>query len=236
MTMTTVPPEVIEPIRVELRKLVDAPDLDKSLVAIAKLAKRAKDLFMVLKDPVHATVGPRSPFMMMGNTGTNEEEEDPNSGSSPVIWPNAAETFGAKAIRELVGALPAITSMQRDTPEALVRAIADARIRGLTDVSAELEMRLVQKRLDGDRPVDPTAITRKKGSLLAPRPLVAGLATGLGVQEAMDGKGDSALAAAMEVFEEPSNGALGMGLPPTVEDYLAAAVDVDDAVPKDPVP
>jgi hypothetical protein len=215
MTMTTVPPEVIEPIRVELRKLVDAPDLDKSLVAIAKLAKRAKDLFMVLKDPVHATVGPRSQFMM----NNSEESDDLESASTGVLFsPNTAETFGAKAIRELVGALPAITSMQRDTPEALVRAIADARIRGLTDVSAELEMRLVQKRLDGDRPVDSTAITRKKGSLLAPRPLVAGLATGLGVQEAMDGKGGSALAAAMEVFEEK---------PITVDDYLLSVPKED---------
>jgi len=50
----------------------------------------------------------------------------------------ASETYGVKAVRELMDALGKHQSKQNETPLALVRALAEARDLGLTDVVKEL--------------------------------------------------------------------------------------------------
>ncbi len=151
--MNTLPTELVESIRSELLKLVQAPDIDKNLVAIGKLSQRARDLFMVLKNPEAAIKGNR-----WQSSGMSEESSDGGSvfnGSNTVGMPNGStETFGAKAIREIIGALPSLMNAQNETPSSLVIAASIARDRGMTDLSAEIERKLVGHTLEGDRPVD----------------------------------------------------------------------------------
>lgn len=145
--MNTLPTELVESIRVELLKLVQAPDIDKNLVAIGKLSQRARDLFMVLKNPEAAMKSKRG--YQYG------DESESSEGPNVMGMPNgSSETFGAKAIREIIGALPGIMNAQNETPSSLVIAASIARDRGMTDLSAEIERKLIGRTLDGDRPVD----------------------------------------------------------------------------------
>jgi len=148
--MNTLPTDLVESIRAELLKLVQG-DLDKNLVAIGKLSSRARDLFMVLKNPEAAVKGRR--------ISSYEDGEDSYSSSGTVMsnpgsLNGSAETFGAKAIREIIGVLPSLLSMQNETPSSLVIAASIARDRGMTDLSAEIERKLVGRVLEGDRPID----------------------------------------------------------------------------------
>jgi hypothetical protein len=54
----------------------------------------------------------------------------------------ASETYGVKAVRELMDALSKHQSKQNETPFALVRALAEARDLGLTDIVTELSAKL----------------------------------------------------------------------------------------------
>jgi len=152
--MNALPTEFVDSIRAELLRLVQG-DLDKNLVAIGKLSARARDLFMVFKNPEAAVKGRRRQY----SSDEDSEDSDSMSGySSGALVPNpnmsSAETFGAKAIREIIGAIPGIMNSQNETPSALIIAASIARDRGMIDLSAEIEKKLVGRALDGDRPVD----------------------------------------------------------------------------------
>ena len=129
-------------IRKELRRLIDEPDLD--LGRIGHMALQADDLLVFTSTPEDVMRGKQ--------TIPNGIAWDPNlSGASPM---SSAETYGATVIRELVPALKSMLQGQKETPDALVYAIATARREGMTDLAAELEHKLVGKRLDGKRPVE----------------------------------------------------------------------------------
>jgi len=151
--VNALPTALVDSIRDELLRLVQG-DLDKNLVAIGKLSARARDLFMVFKNPEAAVKGRRQQY------SSDEDGEDSYSSgysSGGVLMPNpqtSAETFGAKAIREIIGAIPGIMNSQNETPSALIIAASLARDRGMIDLSAEIEKKLVGHALDGDRPID----------------------------------------------------------------------------------
>ena len=128
---------LIEAIRKELRRLIDAPDLD--LGRIGHMALQADDLLSFTSTPEDVMRGKQIP-------GAPLEPNFANVGS--------AETYGATVIRELVPALKGMMQGQKETPESLTWAIATARRAGMTDLSAELEQKLVGKKLDGERPVE----------------------------------------------------------------------------------
>jgi hypothetical protein len=128
---------LIEAIRKELRRLIDAPDLD--LGRVGHMALQADDLLSFTSTPEDVMRGKQSPGAPI----------EPNLGSM-----SSAETYGATVIRELVPALKSMMQGQKETPESLTWAIATARRAGMTDLAAELELKLVGKKLDGERPVE----------------------------------------------------------------------------------
>jgi len=125
-------------IRKELRRLIDAPDLD--LGRIGHMALQADDLLAFTSTPEDVMRGKQA----------MENGLNPNIGTTM----SGAETYGATVIRELIPALKGMMQGQKETPESLTYAIATARRHGMMDVAAELELKLVGKKLDGQRPVE----------------------------------------------------------------------------------
>jgi hypothetical protein len=132
---------LIQAIRKELRRLIDEPDLD--LGRIGHMALQADDLLSFTSTPEDVMRGKQAPTIPVA--------WDPNLGGGVM---SSAETYGATVIRELVPALKSMLQGQKETPDALVYAIATARREGMTDLAAELEQKLVGKRLDGKRPIE----------------------------------------------------------------------------------
>jgi hypothetical protein len=79
-----------------------------------------------------------------GDESSEDADEDTQNlfGAEPPAWntqtspPN--ETFGARMIREIMAALPLIVSSQKQTPEAMVLAIASAEREGMPKLAAKL--------------------------------------------------------------------------------------------------
>ena len=132
-------------IRKELRRLIDAPDLD--LGRIGHMALQADDLLSFTSTPEDVMRGKQTPVPPIG------WDTNPNLGGASMAT-TGAETYGATVIRELVPALKSMMQGQKETPESLTYAIATARRHGMMDVAAELELKLVGKKLDGKRPVE----------------------------------------------------------------------------------
>lgn len=65
------------------------------------------------------------------------------AGYPSVSLGGGVETFGAKLIRELIEIVPAVLQKQHETPTALVRAIAEAKEAGLTEIAKTLEQKLI---------------------------------------------------------------------------------------------
>lgn len=135
------PKSIIEAVRKELRKLLDAPDLEDRLGEIGRAALQADDFVMCFRAPevrMHAEHKITLPGV--------------------VSSPTNAETYGATVIREVMAAARdwKTTEAQRDfdKPTEIILAMTAARQAGMTDVSAELEKKLLGKQLNGPRPVD----------------------------------------------------------------------------------
>jgi hypothetical protein len=149
--MGEVPEALVESVRAELTKLVQG-DLDKNLIAIGKLAARARDLFIVFKNPEAAVRGRRNPVVY---SSSDDYSDSDGNGSNAVFManPGQAETFGAKAIREIIGALPSVLNAQNETPSSIIIAASIARDRGMTDISEALEKKaprvLARRRASG---------------------------------------------------------------------------------------
>ena len=148
---TTIPAALVEGVRAELKRLIEEPDLDKNLLSIEQIVHRTRELFVAFKAP--AARPRRNAKMYLSSPGYDSDDGEAMM-SDPYgnLAPNP-ETFGAKTLREIMALVPSLLQAQRETPQALVNAIADARRAGLADVSAELEQRLLNKKLDGARPV-----------------------------------------------------------------------------------
>jgi hypothetical protein len=139
LPVVTVQSNVVESIREVLLALVRKPDLDAHLGQIARAARQADDLLVVIKAPEAVM---RDEHALLGVTAT----------TVPAIA-TGPETYGASILRQLIPALQDFRKAQNETPEAMVHAITLARRNGMTDVAAELEKKLTGKPLDGARPV-----------------------------------------------------------------------------------
>ncbi len=140
------PNHLVEAIRKELIVLVKMPDLAAHLGTIARMARQADDLLVVVKAPEAVM---RDEHAILGATAI----------TVPAVAANGAETYGASILRQLIPALQSYQKAQHETPEALVHAITLARRNGMTDVAAELEKKLTGKPLDGERPVKSDVFT-----------------------------------------------------------------------------
>ena len=133
---------LIEALREKLRALVDEPDLAKNLSTIASFANGASQTLRFLS-PLVATPLPQS--MSGGIWGGGNVA---SLGMAPAgidvasLYPERAETFGAKFVREAVASLPQVVAAMQESPEAFVKAIAQARALGMPDVAKRLEARL----------------------------------------------------------------------------------------------
>lgn len=131
------PKHLVASIRKVLRELVEKKDLDQYLGEIGRFAMQADDLLMHVKSPE---------AVMKTEHGVTV----PIAATSPMSGP---ETYGANIIRQIIPLLQQYQHAQKETPEALAYALVTARRAGMTDVSAELEKKLLGKSLDGKRPI-----------------------------------------------------------------------------------
>jgi len=148
MTPQTVPISIAESIRTELLRLIQDPDLEKNLPAIERVAQRSVELFLAFKSP-EAKVRRRRGTTVYASPPSIEDLGGDDDSSY-----NAAETFGAKAIRELLATLPNLIRMQKETTSELVHALVAARGAGDLQIAAELEIKLFGKTLP-PRPLSP---------------------------------------------------------------------------------
>lgn len=136
------PSHVVEAIRIELKKIVDDPDLENRLDELGRIANQSCDLLSCLKSPEavmrheHRIIGG---MPVGGGLG----------GGMAMAAPGNAETYGAQILRQLVPALMEYQRASKETPERLTEALATARREGMTDVADELEKKLLGKVLDG---------------------------------------------------------------------------------------
>lgn len=135
------PKHLIAAVRKELRRLIELPDLDANLGLIGRFANQADDMLMCVKAPVAVMRG-------------EHEVTVPGVADAP----GNVETYGATFLRTILAQISASQSATLQSPEALVGAIAAARRDGMPDVAAELEKKLVGKKLDGKRPINEGAL------------------------------------------------------------------------------
>jgi hypothetical protein len=117
------------------------------------IKRQKKNIFNNMNyDPLgDYTLGNDESFMAMGA---------PMMGSgSPLAVSGPSENFGMHAIREMVNA----AKTMKDTPEALVSALALARKEDLHDVAADLERRLG---ISSPSPVSPPPATKDNAAAL----------------------------------------------------------------------
>lgn len=74
---------------------------------------------------------------------TNGPMETLDAPGTPESAAQVSESFGARIMRELLALLPADFRKTHEDPHVLIAAIADARERGMHDLAAKLEQRLV---------------------------------------------------------------------------------------------
>ena len=139
---------LVKAVRKELQRLLDAPDLD--LGRLGHMALQAEDLLAFTSTPEDVMRGKQTSSGMEPNVGLSAMSSSAETYGA-TIMSSSAETYGATIIRELMPALKSLTQSKNETPEQLVFAIATARREGMTDLAAELETKLVGKRLDGQR-------------------------------------------------------------------------------------
>ncbi len=139
------PNHLVEAVREELIRLVEMPNHESNLGQIARFARAADDMLIIVKAPEAVM---RDEHAILGATAV-----------TPAVAANGAETYGASILRQLIPALQSYQKAQYETPEALVHAITLARRNGMTDVAAELEKKLTGKPLDGERPVKSDVFT-----------------------------------------------------------------------------
>jgi len=115
-------------VREELRKVIDTEPFGAAeLLRLAEIADAGGQLLKATRNKFQSAI----------------DEADKLKASGSILGgpANPAETFGAKAIRELQQMIPQLVGTRR-SPEQLVRAIAAARKEGLDDVAEELKSEL----------------------------------------------------------------------------------------------
>jgi hypothetical protein len=156
----TMSPELAEALRKEIRVALDA-DGEPFDVNVARrvydLAIAARDMCIAASSSVKEAID-----QIKDTNGPMETLESPDSPEAPL---QASETFGARLIREVMATLPMLLrgGGSGEDPKALVHALSEARLRGMTDVAEELEVKLFGRALPGPRPIG-TAVAVNIGS------------------------------------------------------------------------
>jgi hypothetical protein len=144
-------PQLAEALRAEIRAALDADGQPFDV----NVARRVYDLAIAAKDMcVAATSGVAEAIKTIKDTdGPMESLDNPDTPESQV---QASETFGARLIREVMAMLPTLQQRPNGNstdPKKLVHALAEARLRGMTDVAEELEVKLFGRALPGPKPI-----------------------------------------------------------------------------------
>jgi hypothetical protein len=127
-----------ETLRAELRTILDndGKPFDLNVAKhVYDFAIAAKDLLTVSVKTVEDAIS-----VIADNNGPMESL---TAAGDPLPPEAASETFGARIMRELFALLPSALRQNNEDPLAIVAAIADARARGLSDLAAKLEHKLV---------------------------------------------------------------------------------------------
>ena len=137
-----------ETLRAELRTILDNDGKPFDI----QCARHLYDFAIVAKDmlTVTATTVEDAMRVVADNNGAMESLTGPDD---PVPAEVASETFGARVLRELLATIPLLRKTNED-PATLIAAIADARERGMHDLAAKLEQKLM------GTPLEPAKITR----------------------------------------------------------------------------
>jgi hypothetical protein len=136
-----------ETLRAELRTILDNDGKPFDL----QVARYVYDFAIAAKDLLTVSVQSVEDAMRViaDNKGAMESLTGTDEPPPPEV---ASETFGARIMRELFALLPTIRKDNED-PLAIVAAIADARDRGMPDLAAKLEQKLI------GTPLEPAKIT-----------------------------------------------------------------------------
>ncbi len=127
-----------ETLRAELRAILDNDGKPFDL----QVARHLYDFAIAAKDLLTVSVkGVEDAMKVVADT--NGAMESLTSADDPPHPEVASETFGARILRELFALMPSMLPKHNEDPLTLVAAIADARERGMPDVAAKLEQRLL---------------------------------------------------------------------------------------------
>jgi hypothetical protein len=137
-----------ETLRVELRAILDNDGKPFDL----QVARHVYDFAIAAKDLLTVSVKSVEDAMRVvaDNKGAMESLTGPDEAPPPEV---ASETFGARMLRELFATLPMMLRKNNEDPLAVVAAIADARDRGMPDLAAKLEQKLL------GTPLEPPKVT-----------------------------------------------------------------------------
>jgi hypothetical protein len=127
-----------ESLRTELREILDNDGKPFDL----QVARYVYDFAIAAKDLLTVSVKSVEDVMKViaDNNGAMESLVGANDPPPPEV---ASETFGARILRELFALMPSVLPKNNEDPLTIVAAIADARARGMPDVAAKLEQRLM---------------------------------------------------------------------------------------------
>lgn len=137
-----------EALRTELRAILDNDGKPFDL----QVARHVYDFAIAAKDLL--TVSVKTVEDAMRVVADNNGAMESLTGAGDPLPPEvASETFGARIMRELFALMPSVLRKNNEDPLAIVAAIADARERGMHDVAAKLEQRLL------GTPLEPPKVT-----------------------------------------------------------------------------
>lgn len=163
--------ELIEALRAEFRGIIEGDDFPTNLITIAQLAQSARRTIMTLNVPAGLGLHRRGRQIGPGGMSLNDggeldsmlEADDslsqyPNPPNPINTWGSFTgvhhrrdpEQFGARAIREIVSLVPAVAETWAKamrpppTTASLVDAISIARAKGLEDLAARIESKLLE--------------------------------------------------------------------------------------------
>ena len=127
-----------ETLREELRAILDNDGKPFDLQVarhVYDFAIAAKDLLTVSVKTVEDAIN-----VIADNNGPMETLTGAGEPPPPEV---VSETFGARIMRELFALMPSTLRKENEDPLTIVAAIADARERGMHDLAAKLEHRLI---------------------------------------------------------------------------------------------
>jgi hypothetical protein len=131
-------PELAEALRTEIRSALDAggSPFDVNVARrVYDLAIAARDMCIAASDTVKEAID-----QIKDTNGPMETLDSPDTPESQM---QVSETFGARIMRELLAMMPAFRKNHEEDPHVIIAAIADARARGMHDLAAKLEQRLI---------------------------------------------------------------------------------------------